>query len=49
MILKMCDKLGPDNRWSEVASNLSLNSMRSLTRVAQMRPKLIYRQAPAER
>jgi hypothetical protein len=49
MKVGLCDKIGPDERWSEVVSYLSFNSMRSLTRVAQTRPKLSLRQAPEER
>jgi hypothetical protein len=38
-----------DERWSEVVKYLSVNSIRSLSRVAQTCPKLSLRQAPEER
>jgi hypothetical protein len=49
MRLGLCGKIKQDERWSEVVSYLSFNSLRSLTRVAQTRPKLSLRQAPEER
>jgi hypothetical protein len=49
MRLRLCGKIKRDERWSEVVSNLSFNSLRSLTRVAQTRPKLSTRQAPEGR
>jgi hypothetical protein len=49
MRLRLCGKIKRDERWSEVVSNLSFNSLRSLTRVAQTRPKLSHRQAPEGR
>ena len=49
MRLGLCGKMEQDERWSEVVSYLSINSMRSLSRVAQTCPKLFLRQAPAER
>ena len=47
--LRLCDKIKRDERWSEVVNYLSFNSFRSLTRVAQTRPKLSHRQAPEGR
>ena len=49
MRLRLCGKIKQDERWSEVVSYLSFNSLRSLTRVAQTRPKLSTRQAPEGR
>jgi hypothetical protein len=49
MRFRVCGKMGQDERWSEVVSYLSFNSLRSLSRVAQTRPKLSLRQAPEER
>jgi preprotein translocase subunit Sec63 len=49
MRFRMCGKMGQDERWSEVVSYLSFNSLRSLSRVAQTSPKLSLRQAPEER
>jgi hypothetical protein len=49
MRFRMCGKMGQDERWSEVVKSLSFNSIRSLSRVAQTRPKLSLRQAPEER
>lgn len=49
MSLGLCDKIEQDEGWSEVVSYLSFNSLRSLTRVAQTRPKLSLRHAPEER
>jgi hypothetical protein len=49
MKFELCGKIKQDERWSEVVSYLSFNSSRSLTRVAQTRPKLSPRQAPEGR
>ncbi|HKQ78368.1 MAG TPA: hypothetical protein VJ810_32005 [Blastocatellia bacterium] len=49
MNLRLCGKIKQDERWSEVVNYLSFNSSRSLTRVAQTRPKLSHRQAPEGR
>ena len=49
MRLRLCGRIKQDERWSEVVSYLSFNSSRSLTRVAQTRPKLSHRQAPEGR
>ena len=49
MKFERCGKIEQDERWSEVVSYLSFNSNRSLTRVAQTRPKLTLRRAPEER
>jgi hypothetical protein len=49
MRLRLCGNIKQDERWSEVVSYLSFNSFRSLTRVAQTRPKLSPRQAPEGR
>jgi len=49
MSLRLCGKMGQDERWSEVVSYLSFNSIRSLSRVAQTCPKLSLRRAPEER
>src|SRR5262249_43808943 len=46
----MCDKVKTDERRRQVVISLSCqSSSRSLTRVAQKRPKLSLRQAPEER
>jgi hypothetical protein len=46
----MCDKVKTDERRRQVVFSLSRHSsLRSLTRVAQKRPKLSLRQAPEER
>jgi hypothetical protein len=45
-----CGKVKTDERRRQVVNKLShQSSLRSLTRVAQKRPKLLYRQAPEER
>src|SRR5262249_20770142 len=49
MRFRLCGKIKQDERWSEVDSYLSFNSLKSLTRVAQTRPKLSHRQAPEGR
>jgi hypothetical protein len=49
MKLRLCDKIKQDERWSEVVNYLSFNSWRSLSRVAQTRPKLPLQQALEER
>ncbi len=49
MKFELCGKMDQDERWSEVVNYLSFNSNRSLSRVAQTRPKLSLRQAPEER
>lgn len=47
---KKCDKVKADEWRRQVVFSLShQSSMRSLTRVAQKRPKLLHRQAPEER
>jgi hypothetical protein len=49
MRFRLCGKMEPDERWSEVVNYLGFNSWRSLSRVAQTCPKLYLRQAPEER
>jgi len=45
-----CDQVKEDERRRQVVFSLShQSSERSLTRVAQKRPKLLHRQAPEER